>query len=205
MELWEFDYDKRYKDDPDFRTLVDYEFTNIDPLRPRDALFGGRTNSTKLYQEIDETSNEEIKYIDVCSLYPTICKYGQFPLGHPIIYSQENIDKDNIRKYCGLIKCKVLPPTNLYHPVLPQKCSQKLMFSLCRSCAEKTDPHMRCTHLREEDRSFTETWIPIELFAALDRGSSYWMCMKSGISQRRLNMTENLEKRRSLLATSILF
>ena len=128
VELWECDYDKRCKEDPDFRSLVDSEFTNLDPLRPRDALFGGRTNSTKLYQEIDESSNEEIKYIDVCSLYPTICKYGQFPLGHPTIYSQENIDKDNIRQYCGLIKCKVLPPTNLYHPVLPQKCSQKLMF-----------------------------------------------------------------------------
>ena len=74
VELWECDYDKRYKEDPDFRSLVDSEFTNLDSLRPRDALFGGRTNSTKLYQEIDESSNEEIKYIDVCSLYPTICK-----------------------------------------------------------------------------------------------------------------------------------
>ena len=99
VELWECDYDKRYKEDPDFRSLVDSEFTNLDPLRPRDALFGGRTNSTKLYQEIDESSNEEIKYIDVCSLYPTICKYGQFPLGHPTIYSQENIDRDKIRQY----------------------------------------------------------------------------------------------------------
>ena len=69
VEFWECDYDKRYKEDPDFITLVDSEFTNLDPLRPRDALFGGRTNSTKLYQEIDESSNEEIKYIDVGSLY----------------------------------------------------------------------------------------------------------------------------------------
>ena len=29
---------------------------------------------------------------------------------------------------------------------------------------------MRCTHLREEDRSFTGTWVTIKLFAALDRG-----------------------------------
>ena len=107
VEFWECEYDKRYKEDPDFRTLVDPEFTNMDPLRPRDAFFGGRTNSTKLYQEIDETSNEEIKYIDVCSLYPYICKYGLFLLGHPTIYSQENIDKDNIRQYCELIKCTV--------------------------------------------------------------------------------------------------
>ena len=102
VEFWECDYDKRYKEDPDFRTLVDSEFTDMDPLRPRDALFGGRTNSTKLYQEIDETSNEENKYIDVCSLYPYICKYGLFPLGHPTIYSQENIDKDNVRHHSNL-------------------------------------------------------------------------------------------------------
>ena len=42
--------------------------------------------------------------------------------------------------------------------------------SLCRTCAEKTDPYMRCTHLQEEDRSFTGTWITIELFEASDRG-----------------------------------
>ena len=34
VELWECDYDKRYKEDPDFRSLVDSEFTNLDPLRP---------------------------------------------------------------------------------------------------------------------------------------------------------------------------
>ena len=63
--------------------------------------------------------NETDLYIDVCSLYPFICKYGLFPLGHPTILSQENIDQDNLQQYCGLIKCKVLPPTDLYHPVLP--------------------------------------------------------------------------------------
>ena len=49
VELWECVYDKRNKEDSDFRSLVDSEFTNSDPLRPRDALIGGRTNSTKLY------------------------------------------------------------------------------------------------------------------------------------------------------------
>ena len=27
--------------------------------------------------------NEKIKYIGVCSLYPWVCKYGKFPVGHP--------------------------------------------------------------------------------------------------------------------------
>ena len=40
VELLECDYDKRYKNYPDFRSLLDSEFTNLDPLRLRDALFG---------------------------------------------------------------------------------------------------------------------------------------------------------------------
>ena len=171
IDIWECHYDKMYKEDADFRKIVDAEFTNLDPLRPRDALFGGRTNSTKLFHEIDETSSQdEIKYIDVCSLYPYICKYGVFPLGHPTILSQENIDKDNIRQYCGLIKCKVLPPTNLYHPVLPYKTNNKLMFPLCRTCAEQCDSTKPCKHDKEEDRALVGTWVSIELFAALERG-----------------------------------
>ena len=161
IDIWEYDYDKMYKEDADFRKIVDAEFTNLDSLRPRDALFGGRTNSTKLFHEIDETSQDEIKYIDLCSLYPYICKYGVLPQGHPTILSQENIDKDNIEQYCGLIKCKVLPPTNLYHPVPPYKTNTKLMFPLCRSCAE---------HDKEEDRALVGMWVSIELLAAVEKG-----------------------------------
>jgi hypothetical protein len=29
---------------------------------------------------------EEIRYVDVISLYPYICKYGKFPVGHPKLY-----------------------------------------------------------------------------------------------------------------------
>ena len=92
---------------------------SLDPLRSRDALFGGRTNSTKLYHVIDEMTDEEIKYVDVRLLYPYICKCGMFPLGYPEILSQENIDQNKIQQYYGLIKCKVLPPRDLYHPLLP--------------------------------------------------------------------------------------
>ena len=107
IELWECEYDKKSKEDSKFRQMVDAEFTHLNPLRPRDALFGSRTNSTRLYHEIDPRSQGEIKYITICSLYQFICKYRLFPLGHPTILSQENIDKDNIQQHCGLIKCKV--------------------------------------------------------------------------------------------------
>ena len=169
-EMWECEYDRLYQDDQDFKKMVDAEFTNLDPLKPRDALFGGRTNSTRLFYEIDKTTDEEIKYIDVCSLYPFICKYGIFPVGHPEICSQEDIDRDNIQQYFGLIKCKVLPPRDLYHPVLPYKCNKKLLFPLCRSCAETSDNSNLCTHDREEDRELIGTWVSIELFEAMKLG-----------------------------------
>ena len=153
-----------------FRQNVDAEFTNFDLLRSRDALFGGRTNSTRLYDEIDSRSQDEIKYIYVCSLYPFICKYGLFSLGHTTILSQVNIYKDNILQYCALIKCKVLPPKDLCNLVLPYKSNSKLMFPLCRSCAEDCDNTKECTHENEEDSALVYIWVSIELFAALKRG-----------------------------------
>ena len=44
------------------------------------------------------------------------------------------------------------------------------MFPLCRTCAEKCDPSSQCSHDNIEDRALVETWVTIELQAALDRG-----------------------------------
>ena len=75
--------------------------------------------------------------------------------------------KYNIQQYYGLIKCKVLPPRDLYHSVLPYKCNKKLLFPLCRTCAEISDNSKLCNHDREEDREFIGTWASIELFEAM--------------------------------------
>jgi len=34
----------------------------------------------------------------------------------------------------GLIKCAIVPTETLYHPVLPSKCNNKVIFCLCRIC-----------------------------------------------------------------------
>ena len=101
------------------------------PLNPRDALYGGRTNALKLYHKCTEPG-EEIHYIDYTSLYPYVQKYGVFPTHHPDIIT-ENFDK----KYFGIIKCRILPPCGLYIPVLPVRIIGKLLFPLCRKCAEE--------------------------------------------------------------------
>jgi hypothetical protein len=167
VEMWEHEYEHRLKTDPEFKHIVD-SYQLMDPLNPRDSLYGGRTNATCLLYEADEEKGEEIKYLDVCSLYPYVCKYCRFPTGHPRLLT-EHIDLNRIRQYEGLIKCKVLPPKDLYHPVLPHHCQGKLMFPLCRTCAETCNQDQPCYHTQEE-RALTGTWVSVELFKALDMG-----------------------------------
>jgi hypothetical protein len=68
----------------------------------------------------------------------------------------------------GLIKCKVLAPDNLYHPVLPQKMNNKLMFVLCRSCGLGMSQSV-CSHDVEE-RALEGTWVIDEVLKAVEKG-----------------------------------
>ena len=135
----------------------------VEPLNPRDAFYGGRTNATKLLHNFKD--NECGRYVDFCSLYPTVQYYQKYPIGHPTkIFNPEKYDKS----WYGLIKCKVVPPKGLYHPVLPQKIKvdsyEKLVFTLCKACAEtrtKTSANAPIT----KDHSTTD-----EINKALEKG-----------------------------------
>ena len=67
----------------------------------------------------------------------------------------------------GLIKCKILPPRDLYFPVLPLRCRGKL-FPLCFSCAEINNLS-KCEHSIEQ-RCITGTWTTIEVNEAIKHG-----------------------------------
>ena len=98
-----------------------------------DALYGGRTEAMRLYYKIKE-GEESVQYCDI-SLYPYICKYFKFPIGHPIIHVGDACaDIEACLKMEGLMKCKIVPPTNLYHTVLLYRYDKKLLFCLCRTC-----------------------------------------------------------------------
>ncbi|CAB3385396.1 Hypothetical predicted protein [Cloeon dipterum] len=57
----------------------------------------------------------------------------------------------------------VLPPDSLYHPVLPQKVGDKLLFHLCKICsAQKNHDTPYCTHT-DDERSFDGSWSSWEL------------------------------------------
>ena len=114
----EFEESKVVEEKPE---LLTHHIVKHSPLKTRDALYGGRTEAMRPHYKIDE--NEAIQYCDVISLYPFICKYFKFPIGHPIIHIGETYKNvDACLKMESLMKCTVVPPKNLYHPVLPYGC-----------------------------------------------------------------------------------
>ena len=72
----------------------------------------------------------------------------------------DSLDREDI------VKCKVLPPRKLYHPVLPYKNNSKLMFPLCSACAYKVNQG-KCTHC-DEERCIVGTWVVDEVRKAVE-------------------------------------
>ena len=139
----------------------------VEPLNPRDSFYGGRTNATKLLYNFK--GNECGRYVDFCSLYPTVQYYKNYPIGHPV---KIHNPRGHFKKWYGLIKFKILPPRKLYHPVLPQRIKvdsyEKLVFTLCAKCA-KTREQNYCNH-SDNERSFIGTWTTDEVNKAIEKG-----------------------------------
>ena len=131
-------------------------------LKPRDALFGGRTNAAKLYHKCSD--NEKIRYYDFTSLYPFVQKTCKFPKGLPQVITENFISIEN---YFGVVNCVVIPPQNLLFPVLPLRINNKLVFTLCKTCAENCDPI--CNHSINE-RKLEGTWVFEEINEAIKLG-----------------------------------
>jgi G:T-mismatch repair DNA endonuclease (very short patch repair protein) len=163
IEKWECEFRKEVQTDLELKRFWEAHH-NTSPLNPRDAFFGGRTNAIRLYYKVKP--NERMRYMDVCSLYPWVNKYGKYPIGHPRALLSPNLGCD-VRAYEGFVKCKVLPPTSLFHPVLPVRIEKKLVFPLCLSCA--TELEQKCLHT-DEERALKGTWVSDELRLAVDKG-----------------------------------
>ena len=58
VEKWECDLVKEMEHDDDMRRYFE-EYEIVDPLQPRDAFYGGRTNAAKLFHECQD--DEEIR------------------------------------------------------------------------------------------------------------------------------------------------
>jgi len=127
----------------------------------------GRTEAMRLHYKA--TENETIQYVDVICLYPYICKYFKFSIGHPIIHvGDASKNKEACLQMEGLIKCSIVPPMNLCHPVLPYRSNNKLFFCLCRSCVFERNISGECKHLRDDERALIGTWVLDEVRLAVE-------------------------------------
>ena len=161
--IWECEWHRLRNTDRGVQTFIESYRPSV-RLNPRDALFGGRTNAFKLSHTVG--AEEKIRYYDFTSLYPTVQSRMLYPVGHPqIIYK----DFKTIDQYFGFVKCTVAPPRALYHPVLPVRCNGKLMFPLCRTCAEQLTQDSECLH-SDKDRELSGTWVSLELQKAVEKG-----------------------------------
>ena len=166
VEKWQCDWARLKAEN---KAIADFcsglKFT--EPLNPREAFFGGRTNAVKLIEEADLTNGEEIRYVDVTSLYPFVNKYKPYPVGHPEFYSQ--VQPSSLPDYFGFVKCSIIPPRYLYHPVLPVRHGDKVLFPLCMSCAKNNLKSWHCPH-NDEERELVGTWCTPEVEKAVEMG-----------------------------------
>jgi hypothetical protein len=165
VTIWECQFRHQKTSNEAMRAFLEAK-SFVEPLMPKDGFFGGRTQPTRLHYKARE--DEAIRYLDYVSLYPTVNKYDKMPAGHPeLILAPPNYSQG---QYFGMVKCRVLPPTRLYHPVLPYKSKGKLLFPLCRTCADVRAPEEnKCNHTPDE-RAILGTWVSTELDLALDKG-----------------------------------
>jgi hypothetical protein len=133
------------------------------------ALYRIRTEAMRLHYRVRE--GEQIRYCDVMSLYPYVGKYSKYPVGHPVIHVGNTCrDVDAMLRKEGLIKCCILLPKRLYHPVFPFRCKNKLLFSLCRTYAMELNTTTVCTQETVAERALIGTWVMDEVRVALQKG-----------------------------------
>jgi hypothetical protein len=160
------DFQKLLRNTPGLENeFCSHPYVKNAPIGIRDALYGGRTEATKTHYRVKE--GEQIHYVDVISPYPYICKYGKFPVDHPKVYVGADCPSDCLARE-GIIKCKVLPPRELYHQVLPYKSNSKLMFPLGSACAD-TMNQADCTHT-DAERCIVGTWAMDEVRKSVGMG-----------------------------------
>ena len=160
--IWDHEFRNDIKNNEELANFVK-TLDITERLEPRKAFFGGRVNATRLHYVTKP--NEKVKYADFTSLYPSVQKYSCYPLGYPEIITS---DFKDVTEYFGIIQCKVLPPKKLFHPVLPVKMNNKLLFGLCFKCMQNSISGV-CRH-SDDERSISGTWCSPELQVAIEKG-----------------------------------
>ena len=139
VEVWECDVNRELKQNEEMKHYFDH-YHMVGPLNPRHALYSGRTNTAKLYHCCQ--GEEKIRYVDFTSVYHHVNRSKIVPIGHPEIIT-ENFDEDVSNNF-GLIKCTVLPPHGLFHPVLPHHADIRRVQNVCQYRESNSVHAFRC-------------------------------------------------------------
>ena len=104
-------------------------------------------------------------------MYPYLNAGGTaYPRGNPIVVERDFPNPDEPLKLRGLVYCDMLPPVDDPLAIMPQRFNQKLMFTLCRSCAEDQNVSGPCPHRNVSERYLTGVWCTDEINKAVSRG-----------------------------------
>ncbi|KAK3908802.1 putative DNA polymerase [Frankliniella fusca] len=171
IEKWECQFKADLMNDPDTKAYFSaHPTTRVPPLNLGDPLAGGRTSALRWYHKADIEMGEKIKMVDVVSEYPGCNLRGKYPISHPHIFREGDQNIPPVEQWNGLVKCTVLPPRDLFLPVLWVKAHGKLLFPLCRTCVETQNTEV-CRHDDPTLRQLTGSWCSPELqLAILEKG-----------------------------------
>jgi hypothetical protein len=162
--IWECEYHKQLADNPEMKAFVDS--AKVAPrLKIRDAIYGGRVSPVTLMAEATG-GNDKIHFADICSLYPSRMRDETFMVGHPQIL--RDVDPSLIPELFGYAYCRILPPRDLFFPLLPTREDGKLMFVLCQTCGTNKLQD-ECKH-SEDERCIEGVYTTPELQKAIELG-----------------------------------
>ena len=163
VEMWECDYKRKNNINKSMISSALLKFDKYLPLHPGQALYSGRMSPVWLKKHV---SIMQRFIMLILFHFILVFRDFSFPIGHPSILVGNECDEVNFDQFCGLVKCNILPPKNLYFPVLPCKFNGKLIFTLCRSCVFNTEErhkvNINCQHL-DEEWTLTGVWCSPEI------------------------------------------
>ena len=148
VEMWECEWARLKQTSPDIQAHGN-SLHFVEPLNPRDAFCGGRTNAVKLYHH--ETPGQKIHYIDYKSLYPWVnktCVYPKVILGWSHIRVTRRLTStlvsSNVESCtcvnCTIPHCLTAMPANSPFLSVPPACKKKWPNLPCRDLTSAHTP-----------------------------------------------------------------
>jgi len=150
----------------------DHRIVQQSPLCTCHTLYGG----VEPWPSVSTTRHDGLRPFNISmsgASTRTYMQVFQVPFGHPIIHLGE-MCKGIEACLCmvGLIKCSIVRPEKLYHPVLSLRCNKKFMFCLCGTCVH-TSSNEKIFHTQDEERALNGMWLMDEVSWSLKSGTEY--------------------------------